>query len=215
MTILPPPAATLARVAPAAQFTAAPAATVLHVLTGTVTRCGHRTAAGWTRYAGTPPEAATVPPVRLCPRCAKGLPLELRRKLEPTTAELAALVHAQALTAAELLRRQLADLRTAALVDGSAYERVTLPVAERVARPVLHRNAPTPTRAERDLRVSGHVVTHRELTLLELLNHLDPSRPTAPGWRSWFADAPPAGTPVAVSGDYDARAYDWTRKGRR
>lgn len=203
MSVLPPPAATLARVAPAVRFAVKPGgAATAHVLAATVTRCGHKTAAGWQALT-----AAEAPPVRLCARCTAGLPARVRTELVPTPAELATVVEREARQLAEDLRRRLAELRTEALVDGSAYERTRLVHAARAPRLTVPRGAKPLTRAERDAHVSGYVATARELTLLELLNHLDPSRPTAPGWRSWFVDEPELGTPVATGGEYDARLW--------
>lgn len=216
MSVLPPPAATVARVLPAARFTSAASSTTVHLLiAGEVTRCGHRTAAGWQLYAGPPPEPADVPPARLCPRCLAGLPATTRQALDPTPAELRAVHEQRARAAATDLVNVLAELRQEALVDGSAWERTHLVHARQVpalAQPRGRGTTPL-TRAERATHIGGYIAHEWPMTLLELLNHVDPSSPDTPGWRVWFLDAPEPGTAVDVGGTYDGRAYDWRRKG--
>ena len=210
----PPPAATVARVLPQAQFAAAPSSSTVHLLeAGGATRCGHKTAAGWDLFAGKPPEPATVPDVWLCARCTAGLPTATRQDLTPTPAELAAVYGREVRHAAAELVELLARVRTDALVDGAAHERTRLVYAKRADPLVTPRGARPLTRVERGLHVTGWVAAERPLSLLELINHVDPSRPDVEGYRDWLVDEPPVGTPIDVGGTYDARAYDWRRRG--
>lgn len=212
MTVLPPPAETLARVSPGASFAAGPAGNLLHVIAGDVTRCGAKLAASWTDYRRR--TTGGVPARRLCRRCLAGLPAATRRRLVPTATELRKVNELEAREATAALVAALARLRTEALVDGSAYERTVLVEAALAPRQAAPRGAAPLTRAERATHVAGPIATGRELTLLELLNELDPSRPTVPGYRVYLLDPPALGTPVHDGGTYDARAYDWRRKGR-
>lgn len=207
----PPPAETLARVQRGTRLGLAPAGSSLHVLAGDVTRCGHRTSADWQAYGGT---GARVPTLRLCARCAAGLPRELLRRLEPTRGELRRVYERDARYAAEDLRRHLEELRTRALVDGAAYEPTRLVEAVLPSPEVGRRSldAARTTKAERNARVTGHVAAGRPLTLLELLNELDPTRPDLPGHRVWLVDEPELGTPVDVGGTYDARLWMGRRR---
>jgi hypothetical protein len=210
---LPPPAATLARVDPAIRLGLAPAArerhhqagAPLHVLVGdTVTRCGARTSAAWQAYPG-----PAAPALRLCRRCLAGLPLSLRTELAATRAELRAVHEHEARDAAVRLSRLLADLREAALVDGSAYERTTVVEAALAPRPQTHDRfgARTMTRRAQGEHTGGHVATERGLSLLELLNELDPNRPDVVGRRLFLHDPPALGTPVDAGATYDPRLW--------
>lgn len=200
---LPPPAATLARVAGTVRLAAAADRAPLHVLAAEVTRCGHRPATSWTVYG----PGARVPARRLCRTCSVGLPPDTRAKLIPTPAELGAVHELTAREAAQALTDTLDRLRTAALVDGSAYEPTVLVEAR------LAQAAPAGMRrVDRAQLVTGYVATGRELSLLELLNTLDPIRPDVPHQRMYVLDPPAPGDPVDVS-SYDARAYDWRRRG--
>lgn len=205
MSPLPPPAETLARVQPGTRYTLAPAGAVLHVLVGAATRCGRRTAASWTAY-GTDAQR-DVPTMRLCPRCAAGLPAATRKALVPTAAELRKVHEREARYATAELVARLAAIRAAALLDGSAYEGTRVIVAELAPRLTTPRGAKPPTKAERGAHVSGHVATARPVTLLDLLNRLDPTRPDLPGHRFWVTNEPAVGSPVDVGSTYDPRLW--------
>lgn len=204
------PAETLWRVQGGALLALAPGAARLHVRAGDVTRCGHRTSADWQAFGGTGERVPTLP---LCPRCLAGLPLELRRRLVPTPAELAHVYELEARLAAEELRRRLADLRTRALVDGAAYERTRLVEAGRPDVEVAARRD-LAALARRDPAGAGRgwVATARALTLLELLGELDPTRPDVAGRRVWLVDEPALGSPVDVGGTYDPRLWQGRRR---
>lgn len=208
MSVLPPPAATLVRVLGATvRLGLAPSTSssspALHVLAGSVARCGHRTSAEWQAYAG-----EEAPAMRLCRRCLAGLPAEVRAKLEPTSAELARVYERQARAKVDELVELLAAIRTEALVDGAAYERTALveaKLAPHLTTPRPRWNVDVPTRRERDARVGGYLAAEREVTLLDLLNLVDPTAPHVPHQRRWLGlTAPAAGEPVHVpGGTYD------------
>lgn len=211
MSTLPPPAETLARVQAGTRLGLGPAGSVLHVLAGNVTRCGARTAAGWVAYGKG--ERTDAPCVRLCRRCLAGLPATTRKLLTPTPDELRRVHEREARHLAEDLRVRLAAIRDEALLDGSAYEGTRIVIAELPPYPVARRDAPTITRAARDAQpVRGHVATERRLSLLDLLNRLDPTRPDLAGHRVWLVDEPELGAPVDVGGTYDPRLWQGRKR---
>lgn len=211
MTALPPPAATVRRVRPATVLAAGASGTTLHLLPEpAATRCGRRTAAGWSVWQPTD----TVPALRVCARCLAGLPTATRTKLTPTPAEAAAAHSLEVRTAASNLADLIGRVRTASLLDGSADELVELTVAEPirdvVADALARGRFPAPLRrVDRNAQPAAgtFVATERRLRLLELVNQLDPTGHALPGQRVWLTDGPTPGALVDTGGTYDARPW--------
>ncbi len=185
------PAATLLRVLPASALAATPAGRTVHVLN----RPGGRPVCGRTpRKLTGIPAGPPAPPMRVCTLCGRRLPAAVRALLSdlgrPTREELAAVHEYAARQVAQECMDRLAEIRTAANLDGTA----TAPVELMVAVPA--HPAPMPTaRYRRNQVESGHVAGGKRMTLVQLINRLTPCG-FVPGERVFVTAVPALGARV-------------------
>lgn len=185
------PAATLLRAVPGTALAATPVGQTVHVLNrpGGAPLCGRTPR----KLTGIPADQL-APPMRVCTLCGRRLPAAVRALLadlgRPSREELAAVhEHAARQTAQQCMDR-LAEIRTAANLDGTAGAPVELMVA------VPAHPGPMPTRRYRRNQVeSGHVAGGQRMTLVQLLNRLTPCG-FVPGERVFVTAVPALGARV-------------------
>lgn len=185
------PAATLLRAVPDTALAATPAGQTVHVLNrpGGAPLCG-RTPRKLTGI----PAGQPAPPMRVCTLCGRRLPAAVRAQLaglgRPTREELAVVHEYAARQTAQECMDRLAEIRTAANLDGTAGMPVELMLA------VPAHPGPTPTRRyRRDQVDSGHVAGGQRMTLVQLINRLTPCG-FVPGERVFVTAAPALGARV-------------------
>lgn len=189
------PAATLLRAVPDTVLAATPAGQTVHVLNrpGGAPLCGRTPRKLVGILAGQP-----APPMRVCTLCGRRLRGSVRAQLaglgRPSREELAAVHEYAARQVAQECMDRLADIRTAANLDGTAGAPVELMVA------VPAHPGPMPTRRyRRDQVDSGFVAGGRRMTLVQLINRLTPCG-FVPGERVFVTAVPALGARVDPHG---------------
>lgn len=191
------PAATLLRAVPDVAIAATPAGSTVHVLNrpGGKPLCGRHPR----KLAPVVVDAAVPPPMRVCTLCARALPAADRLRLmgpdeRPTREELAAVHEHAARQAAQECVDRLAEIRTAANLDGTAGHQVELMIAVPAeAGPRAVR------RSDRAQQRVGHVAGGHRMTLAQLINRLQPCG-IAAGIRVFITGSPALGAPVDAAG---------------
>lgn len=188
------PAATLLRALPDVALGATPAGSTVHVLN----RPGGRPLCG--RHPRKLSDVVVVgsapPPMRVCTLCARALPAVTRAELassaaaKPTRQELAAVHEHAARQAAQQCVDRLAEIRSAANLDGTAGAQVELMIA------VPAHPGPRPaSKFRRQQLQTGHVAGGQRMSLVQLINRLTPCG-FVPGERIFIADSPALGARV-------------------
>ncbi|TYP82039.1 hypothetical protein [Blastococcus xanthinilyticus] len=190
------PAATLLRAVPDTALAATPAGSTVHVLN----RPGGKPLCGRTprKLAPVLADSAVPPPMRVCTLCCRRLPATVRVDLagagRPAREELAAVHEHAARQVAQDCVDRLAEIRSAAILDGTAGHPVELMVA------VPAEPGPRPVRrSDRAQRRTGHIAGGQRMTLAQLINRFTPCG-WGPGGRAFITDSPALGARVDVDG---------------